>query len=69
MATILLVEDDMTLAETLSYNLEREGYSVIVAHDGIQALENARRESPDMVILDVTTSGRLFCMQNSTSRE
>ncbi len=43
----------MTLAETLSYNLEREGYSVIVAHDGIQALENARRESPDMVILDV----------------
>ena len=37
MATILLVEDDITLAETLRYNLEREGYSVIVVHDGVLA--------------------------------
>jgi DNA-binding response OmpR family regulator len=35
MPTILLVEDDATLAETLRYNLEREGYAVISASDGV----------------------------------
>jgi DNA-binding response OmpR family regulator len=53
MPTILLVEDEMTLSETLRYNLEREGYSVLVASDGVQGLELARRERPDLVILDV----------------
>jgi DNA-binding response OmpR family regulator len=53
MPTILLVEDDPTLSETLRYNLEREGYSVISAGDGVQALELARRERPDLLILDV----------------
>ncbi|NJK79991.1 MAG: response regulator transcription factor [Chloroflexaceae bacterium] len=51
--TILLVEDEATLAETLRYNLEREGYSVLYAADGIQGLELARRECPDLLILDV----------------
>lgn len=53
MASILLVEDDPTLSETLRYNLEREGYRVYTAGDGIQALELARREHPDMLLLDV----------------
>jgi DNA-binding response OmpR family regulator len=53
MHTILLIEDDATLAETLRYNLEREGYSVLSAADGIQGLELARRECPDLLILDV----------------
>jgi DNA-binding response OmpR family regulator len=53
MPTILLVEDELTLSETLRYNLEREGYSVLVASDGVQGLELARRERPDLVILDV----------------
>ena len=53
MPTILLVEDEMTLSETLRYNLEREGYNVLVAGDGVQGLELARREHPDLVILDV----------------
>lgn len=53
MSTILLVEDDVTLAETLRYNLEREGYRVIIASDGVQGLETARRERPDLVMLDV----------------
>ncbi len=53
MATILLVEDETVLAETLRYNLEREGYQVLGASDGVQALEIARREQPDMLILDV----------------
>lgn len=53
MNTILLIEDDATLAETLRYNLEREGYSVLSANDGIQGLEQARRECPDLIVLDV----------------
>jgi DNA-binding response OmpR family regulator len=51
--TILLIEDDATLAETLRYNLEREGYGVLSAADGIQGLELARRECPDLLVLDV----------------
>ncbi|MGQ9829227.1 MAG: winged helix-turn-helix domain-containing protein [Roseiflexus sp.] len=53
MSTILLVEDDPILSETLRYNLEREGYAVINAPDGVVGLERARRDQPDMVILDV----------------
>ncbi|MFQ3632981.1 winged helix-turn-helix domain-containing protein [Roseiflexus sp.] len=53
MSTILLVEDDPILSETLRYNLEREGYSVINAADGVVGLERARRDQPDMIILDV----------------
>lgn len=53
MATVLLVEDDATLAETIKYNLEREGYTVLHAGDGMLALEIARREQPDILVLDV----------------
>src|SRR5215211_2002152 len=53
MPTILLVEDETTLSETLRYNLEREGYTVLVAGDGVQGLDLARRERPDLVILDI----------------
>lgn len=50
---ILLVEDEAVLAETLRYNLEREGHTVVVAADGVQALELARQHDPALVILDV----------------
>jgi DNA-binding response OmpR family regulator len=53
MPTILLVEDELTLAETLRYNLEREGYTVLLAADGVQGLELARREAPDLIVLDI----------------
>lgn len=53
MPTILLVEDDATLADTLRYNLERESYTVISASDGMTALELARSADPDIVVLDV----------------
>lgn len=53
MSTILLVEDETTLAEALRYNLEREGYTVLLASDGIQGLELARREHPDLLVLDI----------------
>ncbi len=53
MPTILLVEDETTLAETLRYNLEREGYVVALAGDGVQGLEAARRDPPDLIVLDI----------------
>jgi DNA-binding response OmpR family regulator len=51
--SILVVEDDPNLLNALAYNLEREGYSVITAADGEQALEAARRENPGLVVLDL----------------
>ena len=53
MPTILLIEDENTLSEALRYNLEREGYGVITAADGVQGLDLARRERPDLIVLDV----------------
>jgi DNA-binding response OmpR family regulator len=53
MASILLVEDETTLAEVLRYNLEREGYEVMVSADGVSGLDAARKERPDLVILDI----------------
>jgi DNA-binding response OmpR family regulator len=51
--TILVVEDDLTLLETLEYNLSAEGYEIITAADGLTALEVARAEQPDLVLLDL----------------
>ncbi len=51
--TILIVEDDETLQETLAYNLEREGYQVDSATDGPDGLEMARGKKYDLIILDV----------------
>ncbi len=53
MSKILLVEDEVVLAETLRYNLEGEGHEVLAASDGVQALDLARSAHPDLVVLDV----------------
>ena len=50
---ILIVEDEEALADSVRYNLEREGYLVSVAVDGRQALERFRAEPPALVILDL----------------
>ncbi len=50
---VLIVEDDQNLLEVLKYNLCKEGYNVISAVNGIQALDMARKEKPDFVILDI----------------
>ena len=54
---ILVVEDDLTLLETLEYNLRAEGYEVITAGDGLTALEVARKQKPDLIVLDVMLPG------------
>lgn len=53
MATILVVEDEDTVKETLAYNLEQEGYQVLTAEDGEEALSIIRRYRPDLVLLDI----------------
>ena len=50
---ILVVEDDQNLLATLKYNLLGEGYDVVTAIDGEEALVTARNEMPELVILDV----------------
>jgi two-component system OmpR family response regulator len=50
---ILVVEDDQNLLATLKYNLLKEGYQVDTAVDGAQALEIARSEKAELIILDV----------------
>jgi len=50
---ILIVEDDRNLSDTLKYNLRKEGYEVVTAVDGAEALDVARREKPDLIILDL----------------
>ncbi|MGQ9466670.1 MAG: response regulator [Anaerolineae bacterium] len=54
---ILVVEDDLVLRETLEYNLTRQGYQVYTAADGYTALETARREYPDLILLDLMLPG------------
>jgi two-component system, OmpR family, response regulator RegX3 len=50
---ILVVEDEESLADSVRYNLEREGFSVAVAADGRRALEAFRADPPALVILDL----------------
>ncbi len=54
---ILIVEDDPNLLATLEYNLDKEGYKVVTATDGAEALETARREKPNIIILDLMLPG------------
>ena len=52
-ARILVVEDEESLADSVRYNLEREGFVVSVATDGRRALERFRTDPPSLVILDL----------------
>jgi len=55
--TILIVEDELTLQETLAYNLQRQGYEVEAVGDGPSALDAARRLHPDLILLDIMLPG------------
>ena len=57
MSTILVVEDDHILQETMQYNLEQAGYQVLTAGDGISGLDTARRQKPDLILLDIMLPG------------
>jgi DNA-binding response OmpR family regulator len=54
---ILVVEDELTLQETLAYNLKNQGYVVETAGDGPGAIEKAREGKPDLILLDIMLPG------------
>ena len=49
---ILVVDDKKDIVETIAFCLEQEGYEILTAYDGKSALETARREEPDLLVLD-----------------
>jgi DNA-binding response OmpR family regulator len=51
-ARVLIVDDERNIVEALKYNLDKEGFRTMIAYDGARALELARREHPDIVLLD-----------------
>ncbi len=55
--TILVVDDEPALRETISYSLRRDGYHVVVAADGPSAIANTRTHKPDLILLDVMLPG------------
>jgi two-component system alkaline phosphatase synthesis response regulator PhoP len=50
---VLIADDEPDIVEILKYNLEKEGYLVITAKDGDEALDKARHNQPDLVVLDM----------------
>jgi len=50
---VLVVEDENTLADSVRYHLEREGYDVATAHDGLEGVEQFREFRPDLIVLDL----------------
>ena len=54
---ILVVDDEISLQETVAYNLKKQGYDVQTTGDGTEALEIAREMQPDLIILDVMLPG------------
>jgi len=50
---ILIVDDEADLVETVRFPLEMEGYHVLVSYNGEDALNQARKENPDLILLDL----------------
>ncbi|TMS99924.1 response regulator transcription factor [Apilactobacillus kunkeei] len=53
MAKILVVDDEKPITDIEKFNLEKEGYDVVVAYDGEEALQKVEEEAPDLIILDL----------------
>ena len=63
---ILVVDDEKLLVKGVKFNLENEGYEVMTAYDGASAVELARKENFDLIVMDVMMpglSGGDACMQ------
>jgi two-component system, OmpR family, alkaline phosphatase synthesis response regulator PhoP len=56
--TILIADDEPDILEIVSFNLEAEGYNVITAKNGVEAIEAAKKNNPDLIILDVMMPGK-----------
>ncbi|MBW3624365.1 MAG: response regulator [Armatimonadetes bacterium] len=53
MAKVLAVDDQVHIVKLIQVNLERSGYHVVTAYDGVQALEKVKTEHPDVIVCDV----------------
>jgi len=53
MKTILIVEDDMMIAKALAIRVKSVGYKAIIAYDAVSAVSMARKNQPDLVLLDI----------------
>ncbi len=56
-AKILVVDDEPEMVELLSFNLQRRGYDVLAATNGLEALNKARQHLPDLILLDLMLEG------------
>jgi len=71
MTKILIIEDEPSMVAGLRDNFEFEGYEVMAAYDGVEGLERALKDSPDLVLLDVMMpkmSGLDVCKQLKVKR-
>ena len=57
MSKVLIVEDEANIRQLVRYNLEKEGFQVMEAADGLQGLRTAQKEKPDLVLLDLMLPG------------
>jgi DNA-binding response OmpR family regulator len=71
---ILVVDDEVAIVRVLRDRLEMEGFEVLTAYDGAQGVEIARKEQPDLIIMDITmpnmdglTAARLLREQHETA--
>jgi len=55
--TVLIVEDEADVVDLLRYHLSKAGFSVLIANDGLQGLEMARKNRPDILVLDIMLPG------------
>ncbi|MBL7702506.1 MAG: response regulator transcription factor [Ferruginibacter sp.] len=55
---ILIADDEPDILEIIQYNLQNEGYEVITAKNGNEAIEQAKRSQPDLIILDIMMPGK-----------
>ena len=58
MQRILIVEDEQDISDLVAFNLKRSGFAVMQAHDGIEGLDKALHERPDLIVLDLMLPGR-----------
>lgn len=55
---ILIADDEPDILEILHYNLQAEGYEVLQAKNGVEAIDIAKKENPDLIILDIMMPGK-----------
>ena len=58
MEKILIVDDDLNICELLRLYIEKDGYSTVVANDGIEAIKKFKEENPALVLLDLMLPGK-----------